>query len=225
MAPIRNQGQRGTCVAFAVTAGHEVSRGPAIPDDLSEEALYWGCKTTDGNWHGGTKFTSAHTAIERWGQPLETRWPYNDAQVDGVEIKLPVGMKMSDWHRSGLRRVGTAIADLQALLAAGTPVVLGLTVFDTLFRPGRDGRVQDPPPRAPQRGLHAVLAVGREPGSILIRNSWGPGWALGGYGWITDTYVNKFVVEAWIVDDAASGSAGTTSKSASQEQGAIYGSP
>jgi hypothetical protein len=103
-------------------------------------------------------------------------------------------------------------------------VALGLTVFDTLFRPGRDGRVQDPPSRAPQRGLHAVLAVGHEPGSVLIRNSWGSGWGLGGYGWITETYVNKFVIDAWIVDGAATGSASTTSKSVSQEQGAIYGS-
>jgi C1A family cysteine protease len=225
MAPIRDQGQRGTCVAFAVTAGHEVSRGPASnPYDLSEEALYWGCKRADGNWHGGTTFTSARTAITRSGQPLEARWPYNHAQADGVEIKLPAGMKTTDWYRSGLRRVGVAVADLQALLAAGTPVALGLTVFDTLFRPGRDGRVQDPPSRAPQRGLHAVLAVGHEPGSVLIRNSWGSGWGLGGYGWITETYVNKFVIDAWIVDGAATGSASTTSKSVSQEQGAIYGS-
>lgn len=222
MALIRDQGQRGTCVAFAVTAGHEVSHGPASnPDDLSEEAVYWGCKTTDGNWDGGTTFTSAQTAIKRWGQPLEACWPYNHDQADGVEVKLPAGMDTNDWFRSGLRRVGVAVADLRTFLAAGTPVVLGLRVFDTLFRPGRDGRVQDPPARAPQRGLHAVLAVGHEPGSILIRNSWGAGWALGGYGWITEVYVSKFVIDAWIVD----GSSGTTSKSASKEQGAIYASP
>jgi hypothetical protein len=226
MAPIRDQGQRGTCVAFTVTAGHEVSRGPASnPEDLSEEALYWGCKTADGNWNGGTTFTSAETAIRRWGQPLEARWPYNHGQSDGVEIRQPAGIKTNDWFRSGLRRVNVAVADLQTLLAAGTPVVLGLRVFDTLFRPGRDGRVQDPPARAPQRGLHAVLAVGHEPGSILIRNSWGAGWALGGYGWITDAYVSKFVIDAWIVDGAASASSGATPKQTSQEQGAIYGSP
>jgi C1A family cysteine protease len=226
MAPIRDQGQRGTCVAFAVTAGHEASRGPASnPDDLSEEALYWGCKTADGDWHGGTTFSSARTAITRWGQPLEARWPYNQAQADGAEVKLPAGMRTSDWCRSGLRRISVAVANLQALLAAGTPVVLGLTVFDTLFRPGRDGRVQDPPARAPHRGLHAVLAVGYEPGFVLIRNSWGAGWAVGGYGWITEAYVNRFVIDAWIVDRAASGTSRAKSKlPASREQGAIYGS-
>lgn len=226
MAPIRDQGQRGTCVAFAVTAGHEVSRGPdSNLDDLSEEALYWGCKTADGNWDGGTAFTSAETAIRRWGQPLEASWAYNHGQADGVEIKLPTGSSTNDWFRSGLRRVSVAVQDLQTFLAAGTPVVLGLRVFDTLFRPGRDGRVQDPLPRAPQRGLHAVLAVGHEPGSILIRNSWGAGWALAGYGWITEAYISKFVIDAWIVDGGASAISGAASKPASQEQGAIYGSP
>ena len=49
MAPVRDQGQRGTCLAFAVTAAHEVGRsGGSSPEDLSEEALYWGCKRTDG---------------------------------------------------------------------------------------------------------------------------------------------------------------------------------
>jgi C1A family cysteine protease len=226
MAPIRDQGQRGTCVAFAVTAGHEVSRGPASnPDDLSEEALYWGCKRTDGNWHAGTPFTSAQTAIRRWGQPLEAQWSYNHGQADGVEIKLPAGMNTNGWFRSGLRRVSVAVADVQTFLAAGTPVILGLRVFDTLFRPAKDGRVQDPPPRAPQRGLHAVLAVGHEPGAILIRNSWGAGWAIGGYGWITDTYVSKFVMDGWIVDGISSARSRATAKSVSQEEGAIYGSP
>ena len=44
---------------------------------------------------------------------------------------------------------------------------------------------------------HAVIAVGfGEVGmqrAILIRNSWGPGWGLGGYAWLTENYVQPRV--------------------------------
>jgi hypothetical protein len=52
LGPVRDQGNRGTCLAFATTAGHESTRlsdlgGPRT--DLSEELLYWACKQVDGN--------------------------------------------------------------------------------------------------------------------------------------------------------------------------------
>jgi hypothetical protein len=225
LPPARDQGQRGTCVAFAVTAAHEVSRSPAaVPEDLSEEALYWGCKRADGNWRAGTTFASASVAISRWGQPLEAEWPYEPRRVDGSVITAPARPGGKSWHRSGLRRIAVALSDLRAHLAAGTPVVLGLVVFETLFRPGTDGRVADPPAGANPRGRHAVLAVGHQPGELLIRNSWGVTWALAGYGWISDTYVASHVPDAWVVDPTprkAGGSEGT--RHSSHEQGTIYG--
>ncbi len=213
MAPIRDQGQRGTCVAFAVTAGHEVSRGPASnPDDLSEEALYWGCKTADGDWHGGTTFSSARTAITRWGQPLEARWPYNHAQADGAEIKLPAGMKTSDWYRSGLRRVSVAVADLQALLASGNARGPGVDRIRHALpswarRPGPGSTPARPSPGAacgPCRRPRAWI----RPDSQLVGLRLGPRRLRLDHG----AYVNKFVIDAWIVDRAASGTLRAKSK-------------
>jgi C1A family cysteine protease len=123
-----------------------------------------------------------------------------------------------------LRRIAVALGDLRAHLAAGTPVVLGLVVFETLFRPAADGRVADPPAGAKPRGRHAVLAVGHQPGAVLIRNSWGVTWAVAGYGWISDAYVATHVPDAWVVDPAtrtAPGGRGTSHSS--HEQGTIYG--
>jgi hypothetical protein len=73
LPPAHDQGQRGTCVAFAVTAAHELARaaGAAVSEDLSEEALFWGCKLIDGNWRSGTSFSSASAALGATGQPLE----------------------------------------------------------------------------------------------------------------------------------------------------------
>lgn len=201
LGPIRDQGQRGTCLAFAVTAAHEVARTSGSPsDDLSEEALYWGCKRSDGNWSHGTTFRSAATAIGRWGQPLEVAWPYDATRQEGQPYAPPTGPGGSSWFRSGLRRIAVNLADVRGYLDGGTPVVLGLTLFDTFFRPDHAGRIAVPPVGASSRGRHAIVAVGHQAGELLIRNSWGTTWALGGYAWILDTYIGAHADDAWIVD-------------------------
>src|SRR5438045_2427811 len=75
---IKDQGKRGTCLAFAVTASHERARAisTTILEGLSEEVLYWGSKQVDDNILVGTTFNSAADALQRWGQPAEAVWPY-----------------------------------------------------------------------------------------------------------------------------------------------------
>ncbi len=204
LPPIRDQGQRGTCLAFAVTAGHEVSRGGgAAADDLSVEALYWGCKRTDGNWKSGTTFTSAATALGTWGQPVEADWPYDPRRPEGAEYCPPSRAGGAGWFRSGLRGFAVSVADVRTHLDGGTPVLLGLTVFDTFYRPDADGHIADPPAGAKARGRHAVVAVGHQTGEVLIRNSWGATWALGGYAWIGDAYIGSHAGSVWIIDASA----------------------
>ena len=200
LPPVRDQGQRGTCVAFAVTAAHEVTRaaGTAVSEDLSEEALFWGCKLIDGNWNSGTSFGSAAAAIGATGQPLEAVWPYNPRRALGTQYDPPV-KPTSDWHKSGLERASADLGSVRTAIDAGRPVVLGLTVFDTLFVPTVAGRINAPATGNPARGRHAVVAVGHDADAVLIRNSWGTTWALGGYGWLSNDYAEHHVSEAWVI--------------------------
>jgi C1A family cysteine protease len=224
MAPVRDQGQRGTCLAFAVTAAHEMGRSAGTPpDDLSVEALYWGCKRTDGNWNDGTTFASASVTLARWGQPLDADWPYDPTRAEGVAYSPPTRPGGTGWFRAGLRQTATALADVRSTLDAGIPVALGLTVFDTFFTPDANGQIADPPPGASPRGRHAVLAVGHQPGSLLVRNSWGTTWALGGYGWIGDTYVAAHAGDAWVLDATASGATSSGASDRDLPGGEIYG--
>jgi C1A family cysteine protease len=227
MAPVRDQGQRGTCLAFAVTAAHEVERSggspPSPPEDLSEEALYWGCKRTDGNWTAGTTFLSASTALGRWGQPLEADWPYDPTRADGVAYSSPTRPGASGWFRSGLRKIAVALADVRTHLDGGTPVLLGLTVFDTFYSPDAAGHIADPPSGASARGRHAVLAVGHQTDELLIRNSWGTTWALAGYAWIGDGYISSHAGDAWIIDATASTAATTGGIHTDRPEGETYG--
>jgi C1A family cysteine protease len=224
MAPVRDQGQRGTCLAFAVTAAHEVGRsGGSSPEDLSEEALYWGCKRTDGNWKSGTTFGSASTALGRWGQPLEVDWPYDPRQADGIAYPPAGRPGGTGWFRSGLRKVSVALTDVRSRLDGGVPVLLGLTVFDTFYRPDAAGHIANPPSGARARGRHAVVAVGHQTDELLIRNSWGTTWALGGYAWIGDGYVGSHAGDAWVIDAAASAAGTAAAVHTAGPEGETYG--
>ena len=206
LPPVRDQGQRGTCVAFAVTAAHEVARaaGTQVSEDLSEEAVYWGCKIIDGNWKSGTSFGSAAAAIGATGQPLEAIWPYQPRRAAGTRYDPP-SQPSADWHKSGLSPASFDLASVRAEIDAGRPLVFGLTVFDTLFAPSAAGRIDAPPAGSPARGRHAVLAVGHDADAVLIRNSWGTTWALGGYGWLSNEYAERHVREVWLIQPRAGG--------------------
>jgi C1A family cysteine protease len=108
-------------------------------------------------------------------------------------------------------------------LDGGTPVLLGLTVFDTFYRPDAAGHIADPPPGASARGRHAVLAVGHQTDELLIRNSWGTTWALGGYAWIGDGYVETHAGDAWIIDATPSMAAPPVPTHTKRSEGETYG--
>jgi C1A family cysteine protease len=225
LLPVRDQGHRGTCLAFAVTALHEVLRaaGEPVGEDLAEEALYWGCKQVDGNWNTGTSFLSASMALPRWGQPIEATWPYDPRQSDGVAYHPPAIPGGANWHHAGLRSVTTTSTDVRSLLAGSVPVALGITIYPSFYRPNGTGHIADPQPGDPKKGRHAVVAVGFDEDEILIRNSWGPTWGVSGYGWITDTYIDGNATEVWAADVSPTTATTTSATTTTESEGLTYG--
>jgi C1A family cysteine protease len=218
---VRDQGQRGTCLAFAATAAHEVARmtGAQVEEHLSEEALYWGCKVVDRNWKAGSRFSSAAAALRQTGQPLEEVWPYDSSRKDGVRIDPP-SKPTADWHKIDLGPIPTGLDDIKGEIDAGRPVMLGVTIFDSFFRPTAAGRIEIPRAGSRHRGGHAVLAIGHEPAALLIRNSWGPSWGVGGYGWLTNDYFALHGRAAWVVTGPGPAATPSTTEASSGE---IYG--
>lgn len=221
---VRDQGDtRGTCVAFAVTAAHEFDRevAGAAAEHLSEEALYWGCKVVDGQWRSGTLFSSAARTLSTTGQPPEPVWPYDPKRPNGVPY-APVSPPDAGWLTSSMAAMSADASTVRSELDAGSPVVLGVVVFDSMFRPTPKGRVELPPAGSPVRGRHAVLAVGYNADALLIRNSWGETWGVDGYGWLTDAYTAQCLRDAWRINSGATGS--TTTTAAVTTSGEVYGS-
>ena len=86
---------------------------------------------------------------------------------------------------------------IKALLAANTPVMIGIEVYDT-FQSAPRGAVPMPSRRDIFLGGHAVLLCGYADtnkagtsGTFKFRNSWGTGWGNNGYGTLPYNYITS----------------------------------
>jgi C1A family cysteine protease len=204
---VRDQGRRGTCVAFAVTAGHEHARfnTTALTKDLSEEALYYQCKQIDGDTTSGTSFDSAVEALDMVGQPLAAKWPYNKRLDDTAADYLPPleAIDPQFCYKADLITIPSDINEIVNCLGLGHSVVIGIPLYSS-FQRATGGRIPLPSLADTLVGHHALLLVGYEtdPSNtkwLIFRNSWGAGWGDMGYGYLLFDYIGTYGCQAFIV--------------------------
>jgi hypothetical protein len=219
MPPIRNQRNRGTCVAFACTAVREYLLGEeaSVQGDLSEQFLYWNCKQRDGYDGSGTWIRVGMEALKEDGICVEDVWPYNPNPVPDNEGQGPPptdALEAADDYRveasSKLR--ARWVDDLRQRLADGYPIAFAVPVYTYWFTDpiGRTGDIRLPLLTDNKEGGHAMCIVGYEDdadvpggGYFYVRNSWGVGWGsdspLGaGHARIPYAYMEKYANSAYI---------------------------
>ena len=86
--PVRDQGRRGTCVAFTSVGLREYL--DSCSTELSEQFLYWACKQMDGfPDEPGTMIRTAMSVLSTQGVCPESNWPYNPEPQPGNEGEGP----------------------------------------------------------------------------------------------------------------------------------------
>lgn len=199
LLPVRNQGRRPSCLAFASSGAHEhqVAHG----EHLCVEFLFFHAvaRTPGQSPAAGTTLAATTAALSEDGQPVETAWPYTDDQLTPWAVPTIT----SAIHKTTMISGKLGFDGVVDALDNGAPVILGLVITDAFFRPNAAGQVLD---RAPdiERGGHAVLAVGHGADSagspaLLVRNSWGDAWGIGGHAWLPRAYVNRQLYETAIL--------------------------
>lgn len=219
VGPILHQGERFTCVSFAILAAFECVRMKAgKPLDASEQFLYWRTKQLDSRpEEKGTYIETAMAALRDSGVCTETTWVYVPNVVAGNEGQGPppsdAEREASDHRAGGISDLGGKAVDaIRQTLDSGQPVALSVPVHKNWTdNPATAslGFIPMPLPGSERQGGHAMTAVGygydadfAGGGFFIVRNSWGLGWApqspiAPGYGALPFTYVEVFGYEAY----------------------------
>ncbi len=202
LPPIRNQGNRGACVAYAAAAVREfmeVQRLKHNPDfqprmvDFSEQFIYWWCKEKDGlpDVSGTYPYLGMQCLVEA-GVALEKTWAYNYHVTPGNEGQGPPPQTaIEEAKRYRISRVihlrPDDIDSMKAALLQGRLVMITIPMFNSWFRSRatrRFGKINLPLPDEKSVGAHAMALVGyvddeKAPGGgyFLLRNAWKP-WGL-----------------------------------------------
>ncbi len=225
MTAIRDQGGRGTCVAFATIAAFEhYLKGNKRTDNMSEQFLYWNCKRNDGIPNSdGTWVGVAAPLVHRDGACTEKKWAYNavfnpsnvgqgpppaGAVIEALGFRSPVSTQLAP----------TDVHAIKAALAKKKPVAFSIPVFNSWYgsRAVRlSGNITMPIPGEAIIGGHAMCFVGYKDdptapggGRLYLRNSWGTAWASAsaldgptpGYGTIPYAYIANYGSEAYCVE-------------------------
>ena len=212
--PIMDQGQLGSCTAQAAAGLLEYfeRHTSGIWIDASRLFLYKVERDLLG-WTGdtGAFLRTAMEALVAFGAPPERYWPYNIASFD-VEPPAFCYALGADYEAVKYFRLsppGTTPAqillNIKAYLAAGFPSMFGFPVYPEYDNPAPGGLIGYPGPSEHSRGGHANVAVGYDDtlhigtdvGALLVRNSWGTGWGLAGYGWLSYRYVLQGLATDW----------------------------
>jgi hypothetical protein len=206
LGPARDQGNRGTCLAFAATAAHEQARRRRRRDAfaLGEEILYWACKQVDGDGASGTRPGSAAQALSGTGQSAAGLWPYDGERDDTAADYAPpaAALEPGEMRRASLLPTARDITNFRDLLRGGHAIVLGLELWAQFYE--AHGGALPVPASADLLGEgHAVALVGFDDGAqeLLLRNSWGETWGDGGHGRLPYRALAVVGLRAFIVED------------------------
>ncbi|HSN78628.1 MAG TPA: C1 family peptidase [Anaerolineae bacterium] len=199
---VRNQGDRGTCVAHAAAAVREFLTGASSTGaDLSEQFLYWACKQRDGHPSDfGTWIKVAMAVLHDTGVCPETVWPYNKAVIANNEGQGPPPAS-AQAEAAPFKVISTKklearwLQGLKEALADGQPVAFSVSIFQSWQNPWtyRNGDIRLPLPGEENLGGHAMCMVGYADdhdvpggGYFIVRNSWGE--AFGQQGKVAPGY-------------------------------------
>jgi C1A family cysteine protease len=225
MPPIRDQGDRGTCVAHACLAVLEhYLKFQNKYEDMSEQFLYWNCKQKDGDPNeSGTWINVAMPLLQSDGCCREITWPYNPTIINGNESQgppPPAALVEAPQCKVGTihQIAATSIIDIKSELAQKRCVAFSIPVYNSWYQNQevqRTGEIINPIPNEEEINGHAMCFVGYEDipdeldlggGKFFIRNSWNSYWAtesvLGsaGYGTIPYSYITRFGTEAYSIE-------------------------
>lgn len=213
--PIGNQGQYGTCVAWAVgynakTVINGIEKGYSASDLASPNkqfspkdlftAIADNVKGADCN---GSNFEDALNVMQNRGIATLQTVPYttlgncSQSGLDPSWAQEAAGNKISYW-----RKVEGSAAAIKKNISQNIPVIFGAKLADNFMTHKSDEVITSATTfdKAGQHAYHAMIIAGYDDskgpnGAFRIVNSWGQEWGATGYAWIDyNFFLSEFVM-------------------------------
>lgn len=222
--PVKDQGSRGTCTAFASVAGLEArGRREGQTRDLSENhafSLFMAESNSSCTVSGG--YVTWKTGPVLMDRPIcgESLMPYtSSACPNGVPVACQSGANSkltgaTYFFTPEYGGAGTLRADntnlLEAFIKAGHDIVYGLNVAGSDWSDGTaesgiiDVQTNGNGDPAGSYGGHAMLIVGynHTDSYFIVKNSWGTDWGHNGYAWISYDYIQTYGKYGYAITNA-----------------------
>ena len=203
MPPVRDQGQVGSCVAFASTTIQSYMKAANAP--LSSRFVYYETlKAENRLGQTGLQPRDAAQTFLTLGAPPESDCPYGDAPselTDQTPCESPPVMQDATKYKIASYAACTSLDDVELALSKGIPVLLAIPTFSNWDdNAGFDNTGIVPPPVGQQTDGHGIACCGydKTKGQLYFENSWGLQWApnspiRAGFGILTETYLEQFL--------------------------------
>ena len=198
-SPIFDQGELGSCTGNAWVGALEYEENLQAEKFVSFSRLfvYFNERLLDHDTDqdAGAEIRDGIKTLVKWGVCAESLWPYDISkftQKPSLEAYSDA-VKHKALQYSSVDQTENAITHA---LAAGHPVVFGITIYDSFESDevAKTGLVPMPDTETEQcQGGHAVLIVGYDYNKRLykVRNSWGEDWGDKGYFYLPFEFVHS----------------------------------
>jgi C1A family cysteine protease len=209
-SPIENQGALGSCTAQAGIALIEFMERKFSKKHVegSRLFLYKNTRRLAGlRGDSGAYLRDTIKAMVMFGVSEERYLPYDiskfDNEPDAFNYAMASNYKTLKYFRVDGLNVNTTdiLNSIKWRLSNSIPLMFGTTVYQGIYNVNADSP-EIPAPVAGERpiGGHAMVFCGFSESrqALLVRNSWGEGWGVGGYGWLPYSYVlNGLAIDIW----------------------------
>jgi C1A family cysteine protease len=204
---IEDQGKLGSCTANALAGALEYLQVRATGQcmDASRLFIYYNERilrhSVDSD--SGAMLRDGIKTLAFLGVCNEKLWPYKIERFAQCPPKTCYAQAKQ--HCIAEYRRLEDLDGMRACLAQGLPFVFGFVVYESFKKPevAKSGKAMLPKLGEKPLGGHAVMAVGYDDKSkrLLVRNSWGLRWGMGGYFTLPYGYMEdpRLSADYWMI--------------------------
>lgn len=218
--PIGNQGNYGTCVAWATgynlkTALDAIDKGwtssqLASTSNQTSPADLWAAipSASRGSGCNGTNFEPALDAMISKGCASLSDVPYSKISCTGNSAKGS-STKLSNYRKICSETEGKTLKNFKYYLNQGRPIVIGAKLGDNFMAWNSSAVIKSDTylQEGMQHAYHAMVLTGYDDSkqAFRVRNSWGTSWGDNGCIWVGyDFFLNNFVFAAFVAQTTSS---------------------